>query len=105
MKRTVRRLTKTGAAILIKILLDLSDVLMRFADDGSAGTDAVTTTPTEAAPPITPADVEAALDVVRVRASVELSGFPPEVADVFLAARVSPAAVDRMLVTALRQVQ
>jgi hypothetical protein len=84
--------------------LDAADVLLKLADRLADDTDSIGATATEAAP-ISRAAVEEALDVVRVRASVELSGFPPEVADVFLAAKVSPAAVDRMLVAALQRVQ
>ena len=97
--RTLRRYLKPVVLLLVQGLFSLADALMGFvadkSGDDSAGVEAE----------ITPADVEAALTVVCVRASVELSGFPPEVADVFLAAKVSPAAVDRMLVAALQRVQ
>jgi hypothetical protein len=103
MKRKLSRLTKAGAAVLIKVLLDLSDFLIRFADDGSADTEPVTNTTT---PTVTAAEMAAAVEAaaveVHIRNSVSLCGWPEETADALIAAGVTAAAADRMLCDALK---
>jgi hypothetical protein len=100
MRHKLRRLTKAGAAVLIKVLLDLSDVLMRFADDGSADIGSNATTRTDAAEMA--AAIEAAAAAVHIRNSVSLSGWPAETAEALISAGVTAAAADRMLADALR---
>ena len=97
--RTLRRYLKPVVLLLVQALFSLADVLMAFVADKSGDSAEV-----EAAA-ITEADVAEALAAVHIAASCELAGFSEGTAAAFITAKIDPASVDRMLVTALRQVQ
>jgi hypothetical protein len=98
--RTLRRYLKPVVLLLVQGLFSLADVLMGFVADKSGDSDTIVTT-TATPPPISRADVEAALTDVRIRASVDLAGFSEGTADYLIAARIDPAMVDKMLAAAL----